>query len=85
VAESVADLDNVDGRYDFDALMSWEIRNLGFGERAARRESNARVQQAKFEKLRIMDQVAEEISTITQPDPFSNRADSDHSNGDSNR
>ncbi|TWT83814.1 Outer membrane efflux protein [Planctomycetes bacterium CA13] len=55
-------LDNVDGRYDFDALMSWEVRNLGFGERAARRESFAQVQQAKFEKLRVMDQVALEIS-----------------------
>lgn len=29
-------LDNVDDRYDFDALMTWEVRNLGFGERAAR-------------------------------------------------
>lgn len=26
-------LDNVDDRYDFDALMTWEVRNLGFGER----------------------------------------------------
>ncbi len=55
-------LDNVDGRYDFDALMSWEVRNLGFGEQAARRETSARVQQAKFEQLRVLDQVALEIS-----------------------
>ena len=55
-------LDNVDGRYDFDALMSWEVRNLGFGERAARRESCSRIQQAKFEKVRVMDQVAREVS-----------------------
>ncbi|GAA5506872.1 hypothetical protein Rcae01_02325 [Novipirellula caenicola] len=55
-------LDNVDGRYDLDAVMTWEVRNLGFGERAARRESSARVQQARFEKLRVMDQVAREIS-----------------------
>ncbi|HSG71742.1 MAG TPA: hypothetical protein VLA12_15070, partial [Planctomycetaceae bacterium] len=32
------DLDNFGGRYDFDALMMWEVRNLGFGEKAARRE-----------------------------------------------
>ena len=38
------------------------VRNLGFGERAARRESSARIQQAKFEKVRVMDQVAREIS-----------------------
>jgi outer membrane protein TolC len=56
------DLDNINNRYDFDALMSWEVRNLGFGERAARRESSARIQQAKFQKLRAMDQVAREIS-----------------------
>jgi len=56
------DLDNVDGRYDFDALMTWEVRNLGFGERAARREAASRIQQAKFEKIRVMDQVAREVS-----------------------
>ncbi|MCM2372671.1 TolC family protein [Aporhodopirellula aestuarii] len=56
------DLSDVEGRYDFDAIMSWEVRNLGFGERAARRETAARVQQAKYEKLRVMDQVAREIS-----------------------
>ncbi|MEZ6088615.1 MAG: TolC family protein [Pirellulaceae bacterium] len=55
-------LDDVDGRYDFDALLAWEIRNLGLGEKAARREQSARVQQARFEKLRVMDQVAREVS-----------------------
>ncbi len=55
-------LGSVDGRYDFDALLAWEVRNLGFGESAARREQAARVQQAKFEKLRVMDQVAREVS-----------------------
>ncbi len=55
-------LSNVNGRYDFDALMSWQVRNLGFGEKAARLESAARVQQAKYEKLRVMDQVAREVS-----------------------
>jgi outer membrane protein TolC len=55
-------LANVDGRYDFDALMSWEVRNLGFGERAARRRQSAQVQQAKFEKIRLMDQVAQEVA-----------------------
>lgn len=56
------DLDNIDGRYDFDALLTWEVRNLGFGEKAARRERSAQVQQARFEKLRVMDQVAREVS-----------------------
>lgn len=53
---------NVDGRFDFDALVTWEIRNLGFGERSARNESAARVQQAKYRKIRLLDDVAREIS-----------------------
>ncbi|TWU02485.1 TolC family protein [Stieleria varia] len=55
-------LDDVDGRYDLDAMMSWEIRNLGMGENAARRIASSRVQQAKFEKLRVMDSVAREVT-----------------------
>ena len=54
--------DNFGGRYDVDAMMVWETRNLGFGEGAARRERNAQVQQATFAKLRIMDQVAQEVA-----------------------
>lgn len=53
---------NFGGRYDLDAMMVWEMRNLGFGERAARRERNAQVQQANFAKLRILDQVAQEVA-----------------------
>lgn len=55
-------LSNVDSRYDIDALVSWEVRNLGFGERAARRQTEAQVQQAKFQKIRLLDQVAREVS-----------------------
>lgn len=55
-------LDDVDGRYDLDAVMTWEVRNLGFGERAARRSAESRVQQAMFEKLQRMDDVAREVS-----------------------
>ena len=42
--------------------MSWELRNLGVGERAARRDASARVQQAKFAKIQVMDQVAREVA-----------------------
>lgn len=56
------DADNFGGRYDIDAMMVWEMRNLGFGEGAARRERSAQVQQATFAKLRIMDQVAQEVA-----------------------
>ena len=54
--------ENFGGRYDADAMMVWEMRNLGLGEHAARRERNAQVQQASFAKLRIMDQVAQEVA-----------------------
>lgn len=50
------------GRYDVDALMTWELRNLGLGEQAVRRERQAQIQQAMYNKLRIMDQVAQEVS-----------------------
>lgn len=56
------DLNDVAGRYDFDAMMTWQVRNMGFGERAARRQRSAQVQQANFEKLRVMDQVAADVS-----------------------
>lgn len=55
-------VNNVDSRYDFDALLAWEVRNFGLGEHAARRETSAQVQQAKFDKIRVMDQVAREVS-----------------------
>ncbi|WP_296457154.1 TolC family protein [Rubinisphaera sp.] len=55
-------INNNDNRLDFDALLSWEVRNLGFGEGAARREQESRYQQAKFSKVRILDQVAREVS-----------------------
>ncbi len=57
-----SDTENVQSRYDFDAIVSWELRNLGFGEQASRRGANARIQQAQFEKIRVMDQVAREIA-----------------------
>ncbi len=61
---------DIDGRYDFDAVVTWEIRNLGMGERAARRRTNARMQQARFEKLNVMDQIASEISQSYAQIPF---------------
>ncbi len=55
-------LNDVGGRYDFDALVTWEIRNLGFGEGAARRETQAQIEQARFQKIRVLDKVAREIA-----------------------
>ena len=43
--------DNFGGRYDIDAMMVWEMRNLGFSEGAARRERSSQVQQANFVRV----------------------------------
>ncbi len=55
-------IDNFQDRVDFDALVSWEFRNLGFGERAARDEARASVRRSKAERVRVMDQVARQIA-----------------------
>ena len=49
-------------RADFDALAYWQVRNLGFGERAARNTVGSQVEQAKFAQVRLMDRIAREIS-----------------------
>jgi outer membrane protein TolC len=48
-------------RFDLDGVAFWELRNLGFGERAAREESHARYLQERMREVQLMDQVAREI------------------------
>jgi outer membrane protein TolC len=57
-----SDIDNFGDRLDFDAVAFWEIRNLGFGERAARGEARSRVEQARWRQVQAMDQVASDIA-----------------------
>src|SRR5690606_20690013 len=54
-------LQNFSDRFDFDAVAYWEVRNLGFGEQAARHEARARVDEARFRELQVMDTIAREI------------------------
>ncbi len=49
-------------RLDFDALAYWELRNLGHGDAAARREASAVLKQQQLRQLDALDQVAREIS-----------------------
>lgn len=49
-------------RFDFDAVAYWELRNLGFGEQAARREASSVVRQQQLRQLDLLDQVAREVS-----------------------
>ncbi|MCC7422417.1 MAG: TolC family protein [Planctomycetaceae bacterium] len=48
-------------RFDFDAVAYWEVRNLGFGEKAARDQARSRVDQARFRQLEAMDTIVREI------------------------
>ena len=49
-------------RADFDAVALWQIRNLGYGEQAARRAANARLEQETLSQVRVMDIVAREVA-----------------------
>jgi outer membrane protein TolC len=55
-------ISNYSDRMDFDALAYWEVRNLGLGEQAARNEAAARLEQARWRQVQVMDQVASEIA-----------------------
>lgn len=53
---------NSANRFDFDAVAFWELRNFGFGERAARDERWSVYEQRQLEEVRLMDRVAREIN-----------------------
>jgi outer membrane protein TolC len=53
---------NSDDRWDADAVAYWEIRSLGFGERAARNETSSLQRQAQMRELAILDRVAREVA-----------------------
>lgn len=53
---------NTGDRWDADAMASWEIRNLGFGERAARDETSSLVRQSQIRELALLDRVAREVT-----------------------
>ncbi|MEZ6123488.1 MAG: TolC family protein [Planctomycetaceae bacterium] len=48
-------------RMDLDAALTWELRGLGYGEHAARHSTAAQFEQARFQHVRRMDQVAREV------------------------
>ena len=54
-------IEEYDDRFDADVMAYWEVRNLGFGEQAARHKASARIHQAHADQLRLMDQVAREV------------------------
>ncbi len=52
---------NGSDRMDADAMAYWEIRNLGFGEQAARGEAASLVRQARMRQITTLDRVAQEV------------------------
>jgi outer membrane protein TolC len=49
------------GRGDFDAILVWELRSLGFGNRALQRERASQVRQARLSGEDVRDAIAAEI------------------------
>ena len=56
-----SNLKNGSDRLDADAVAYWELRQLGFGEQAARREAQSRITQTRTKQIALMDQIAREI------------------------
>ena len=54
-------LTNFNNSFDSVAGAFWEVRNLGFGERAIRAEARSRIQQAQWKEVSALDQVAREV------------------------
>ena len=57
-----SDIRHFGDRMDFDAVAYWEVRNLGLGERAAQDQAGSRVDQARWQQVQVMDQVASEVA-----------------------
>ena len=53
---------NSGDRWDADAVAYWELRNLGFGEKAARDESASLIRQAQHREVALLDRVAREVA-----------------------
>ncbi|MEQ1827651.1 MAG: TolC family protein [Pirellula sp.] len=54
-------LSNYGDRIDLDAGAYWEVRQLGIGERASRREAQSRISQARALEMRQLDKIAQEV------------------------
>ncbi len=52
---------NFGNRFDGDAIAYWQMRQLGFGDVAARNDARSQVRQANVAQMAIMDQVCREV------------------------
>ncbi len=53
---------NYGNRVDADAIAYWQVRNFGLGEKAARDQAQARLQQAQYQQIQLMDRVSREVT-----------------------
>ncbi len=51
-----------DGRSDIEAAVVWELQNLGFGDRALRRERASEVRQAQIREIGFIDRVIADVA-----------------------
>jgi outer membrane protein TolC len=63
-------LGNFGGRSDFDALAVWELRNLGFGNQAFRRERESHYRQAHLAHQQTAERIAAEVTRAYQQTQF---------------
>jgi outer membrane protein TolC len=56
------DLDQLDGRADFDVLAIWEVRNLGLGNRAMRAGRESELRRAMLKLSQLTDRVKSEVT-----------------------
>jgi outer membrane protein TolC len=62
-----SDIDSYSDRFDADAALWWEIRNLGLGEQAARSQMQSQIDQAQLRQVALLDLIAREVvETHTQ-------------------
>ena len=54
---------NFQERADLDAMMYWQLRNLGIGNQAMVDASGSRVRQAQFQQLIVLDKVRYEVAS----------------------
>lgn len=52
---------NFDERIDFEGYAYWKLRNLGFGEQAARQAAGARLDQTRSQQIQLINQITREI------------------------
>jgi outer membrane protein TolC len=57
-----SDFGDFSGRYDLDALAVWEVRNMGFGNRALVRQRSSEHRQACLSYQQSRDQIAADIA-----------------------